>query len=83
MMTKKYESAYAGYVYEPSKAHWSSDEDVKAKLVEIDYTKKKIDVLGGLPLISDGKHAFIDAGDSHTAIAAISGMKKASVALCL
>jgi len=76
MMTKKYESAYAGYVYEPSKAHWSSDEEVKSKLVEIDYTKKKIDVLGGLPLISDGKHAFIDAGDSHTAIAAISGMKK-------
>ncbi len=31
---------------------------------------------GGIPIIADGSTAYIDTGDSHTAIAAVSGMKK-------
>lgn len=74
-MTKKYESSYARYVYQKPKTHWTSEDDVKSKLLKVDLTAKTIEH-GGLPLISDGKTAYIDASDSHTAFDAISGMKK-------
>lgn len=74
-MMKKYESAYARYVYKKPKTHWSSESEVKTKLVKVDLTAPTIEA-GGLPIISDGKTAYIDTGDSHTVFEAISGMKK-------
>ena len=74
-MEKKYESAYAQYVHKKPKTHWSSESDVKSKLLKVDLTSEHMEY-GGLPIISDGKTAYIDASDSHTAIGAISGMKK-------
>ena len=75
-MSKKYEASYAGYVYVKPITHWSSDEDVKKKLTRVDFTNDGDIPEGGMPIISDGKIAYIDTGDSHTAICAISGMKK-------
>lgn len=74
-MERKYEAAYSGYVYEKPKTHWSSEADVKAKLSKVNLRSNQIKA-GGLPIVSDGKTAYIDTGDSHTAINAISGMKK-------
>lgn len=74
-MEKKYESAYAQYVHKKPKTHWSSESEVKSKLLKVDLTSEHMEY-GGLPIISDGKTAYIDASDSHTAIGAISGMKK-------
>lgn len=75
-MNKTYESSYAGYIYSKPKTHWSSDDEVKSKLVKVDFTKDEDIKEGGMPIISDGKVAYIDTGDAHTAICAISGMKK-------
>ncbi len=71
---KKYEAAYAGYIHEEPKVSWSSEDEVKAKLTAIDFDKEN--TAGGLPIISDGKKCYADTGDSHTVVAAISGMKK-------
>ncbi len=75
-MIKKYEADYAGYVYDKPVTHWSNDRDMKAALMKVDLTSPEDLPAGGLPIISDGKTAYIDSGDSHTAIAAVSGMKK-------
>lgn len=75
-MTKKYESSYAGYVYTKPKTYWNSEDEVKKKLVRVDFTQKGDLKEGGMPIISDGKVAYIDTSDAHTAICAISGMKK-------
>ena len=73
---KQYEAIYAGYVFEKPVNHWTSQEEVKHRLTEVDLTKPGTIKAGGMPIISDGRRAYIDAGDSHTAIIACSGMKK-------
>jgi len=77
---KRYEEAYAGYIYEPDKVCWSSDEQVKKRLVGVDLSKKDWKRAGGLPVICNGRYAYVDAGDSHTAIMASSGQKKSTCA---
>lgn len=72
---KKYEQSYSGYIYEEPKTSWSSEEYVKSKLTKVNLSNVEIEA-GGIPVISDGKTAYIDTSDSHTAIEAISGMKK-------
>lgn len=73
---KQYEAIYAGYVFEKLVNHWTSQEEVKHRLTEVDLTKPGTIKAGGMPIISDGRRAYIDAGDSHTAVIACSGMKK-------
>ena len=73
---KQYEAVYAGYVYEKPINHWTSKEEVKKRLTEVDLMKPGTIKVGGMPVISDGRKAYIDAGDSHTAVIACSGMKK-------
>ncbi len=75
-MVKKYESVYAGYIHETPVTHWSSEEEIKSKLLRVDLSDPNGIPAGGIPVISDGRIAYVDAGDSHTAINAISGMKK-------
>jgi len=75
-MSKKYKSSYEGYVYSKPKTYWSSDEDVKSKLKKVDFTKDTFLKEGGIPVISDGKTAYIDVSDAHTVFGATSGMKK-------
>ncbi|WP_461822023.1 type IV secretory system conjugative DNA transfer family protein [Blautia stercoris] len=75
-MQKRYEASYSGYVYEKPKTHWSSEADVKSSLRKVDFTQKGEIEAGGVPVISDGKTAYVDTSDTHTAVYAISGMKK-------
>lgn len=75
-MQKRYEASYSGYVYEKPKTHWSSEVDVKSSLRKVDFTQKGEIEAGGVPVISDGKTAYVDTSDIHTAVYAISGMKK-------
>jgi len=77
-MTRKkwFEASYAGYVYEKPITHWTPTEEVMRRLTKVDLTQPGDIQAGGLPLISDGKTAYIDAEDGHTAFIATSGMKK-------
>lgn len=73
---RRYEASYAGYVYEKPVTYWTSTEEVKRRLTRVDLTKPGGIDAGGMPIISNGKTAYIDAEDGHTAIIAASGMKK-------
>lgn len=73
---KQYEAFYAGYVYEKPTTYWTATEDVKRRLTKVDLTCSRNIEIGGMPIISDGKIAYVDADDGHTAILAASGMKK-------
>ena len=73
---KQYEAFYAGYAYEKPATYWTATEDVKRRLTKVDLTCSRNIEIGGMPIISDGKIAYVDADDGHTAILAASGMKK-------
>lgn len=73
---KQYEQNYFGYVYEKPVTYWTPTEEVKKRLTKADLTQAGDIQAGGLPLISDGKTAYIDTEDGHTAIIATSGMMK-------
>lgn len=73
---KQYEENYAGYIYEKPVTYWTPTEEVKRRLTRVDLTKSERLCAGGMPVISDGKTAYIDAEEGHTAIIASSGMKK-------
>lgn len=73
---KQYEAAYAGYVYEKPTTHWTSTEEVKKRLTKVNLSDLSELEAGGIPIISDGKNVYIDAGDNHTVLLACSGMKK-------
>lgn len=71
-----YAPYYQGYVYEKPVTHWSSTEEVKEYLTEVDLAKSGKIQAGGMPIILDGNKAYVNAADGHTAVIAISGMKK-------
>lgn len=73
---KQYESIYSGYVHEKPTTYWTSTEEVKRRLTEVDMTQAGDIQAGGMPIISDGTTAYVDAKDGHTAIIATSGMMK-------
>lgn len=73
---KQYEENYAGYIYEKPVTYWTPTEEVKRRLTRVDLTKSERLCAGGMPVISDGKTAYIDAEEDHTDIIASSGMKK-------
>lgn len=73
---KQYEATYAGYVYEKPTTHWTSTEEVKKRLTKVNLSDLSELEAGGIPIISDGKNVYIDAGDNHTVLLACSGMKK-------
>lgn len=73
---KQYKEGYAGYIYEKPITYWTSTKEVKRRLTKVDLANPEGLCVGGMPVISDGKTAYIDAEDGHTAIIASSGMKK-------
>ena len=73
---KEYESVYSGFVYSDPKTNWSSDEEVRKSLVFASFPEGKPIPSGGMPIISDGKNAYIDTSDSHYMIYGASGFKK-------
>lgn len=73
---KKHEASYTGYVYEKPIAYWTPKKEVIKQLTKVDFNENEKIEKGGLPIISDGKTAYIDSDDGHTAIIASSGMMK-------
>ena len=67
---------YKEYLYPENKTNWSDDAYVKNKLEEVNFDKPKTVKRGGIPIISDGKHGFIDSSDNHCAVIASSGAGK-------
>ena len=76
---KRYQVDYDGYIYEKPSTYWTSETDMKQHLSRVDFKQDEIKA-GGIPIISDGKTAYIDDSDAHTVVEAISGQKK--VHLC-
>ena len=74
--SKKYESSYAGYVYEKPVTYWTSKETVMNSLTKIDLSSSDSITSGGMPIISNENTVYADANDNHTAVIASSGMKK-------
>lgn len=72
----QYKDLYAGYVYETPTTGWTATEEVKRRLTKVDLTRPDPIPAGGMPILSDGTTVYVDAEDGHTAINAISGMKK-------
>ncbi len=72
---KRYQADYDGYIYEKPSTYWTSETDIKQHLSRVDFKQDEIKA-GGIPIISDGKTAYIDDSDAHTVVEAISGQKK-------
>lgn len=75
-MKKKYKATYDGYVHSKPKVDWSSEEDMKKSLTYVDLESKSPIEKGGIPIISDGQHTYIDTSDNHVMIYGQSGSKK-------
>lgn len=73
---RRFESEYAGYIYDRSGARWTPKDEVKKKLIPVDLDSDAPIEAGGLPVIAEGRTVYVDPSDGHTAIYAISGMKK-------
>ena len=55
---------------------WASIEEIKERASHIDLTGKKKYRAAGIPIISDGKDAWVDDTDTHTLIFGATGSKK-------
>lgn len=51
MKEKRYEAAYAGFVYEAPATHWTPSTVVRQRLTKMDFTKPDGIELGGMPII--------------------------------
>lgn len=70
------ESSYSGYMFKDPKTNWTSTTQLKEKLTFVEFDNKSINTAGGIPVISDGKKAFVDTSDNHCVIYGASGFKK-------
>lgn len=73
---KSYEAIYRAYTHPNPKTNWSSDENIRENLVSVNYLDDSPLSKGGLPIVSDGKKALVDASDSHCIVYGASGFKK-------
>ena len=69
-----------GYYYErymptDNETRWATDSEIKNDASFIDLSESKYPA-AGLPLISDGKRAYVDNGDDHSLIFGTTGSKK-------
>ena len=51
MKEKRYEAAYAGFVYEAPATHWTPSTVVRQRLTKMDFTKPAGIESGGMPII--------------------------------
>ncbi len=65
-----------GYMYKKPKTNWTSSSELKNQLTFVDFSKRETIPAGGIPVISNGKTAYIDTSDNHCAIYGTSGVKK-------
>lgn len=57
-------------------ARWATKKEFQSSLRKIEFNKNAYYDKSGIPLLSDGKTAFVDVNDSHTLIIGASGSKK-------
>ena len=56
-------------------ARWATAKEYKEKLVEVDIRQDKINA-AGVPIISDGKHMWVDNGEDHYLVVGATGSGK-------
>lgn len=66
----------SGYMFNESKTNWTSTSKLKEKLTYVDFDEPSNISAGGIPVISNGKTAYIDTSDNHCVIYGASGFKK-------
>jgi len=74
-MISKEAYKYDKYLASNTGSRWASDEEIKKDSVRLDLSKAKYPV-AGIPLISDGKVAYVDGQDRHTLVWGSTGSKK-------
>ena len=74
---KKEEQAYIRYTLNRSDARWASAGEIKNSptVTQVDIEGDDCPT-GGLPVISDGRSAYVDGSDTHTLIFGSTGSKK-------
>lgn len=70
------DNAIPGYMFKDPKTNWTSTSKLKEKLTCVDFDKTSTFSSGGIPVISNGKTAYIDTSDNHCVIYGASGFKK-------
>ncbi|MBP7058769.1 type IV secretory system conjugative DNA transfer family protein, partial [Candidatus Gracilibacteria bacterium] len=77
--------AYKYNMYANVSAHnntrWATDDEMKNSLREIVINERHYSC-GGIPLLSDGKVAYVDSSDTHSLILGATGSKKSRL-LCM
>ena len=66
---------YERYVNIGSETRWATNDEIKNSSTHIDIKSPKY-ACAGLPLLSDGKTAYVDGKDTHTIIFGATGSKK-------
>ena len=69
-------AVFEGYVYQKPKINWTNINDLKRELKKVDLSKTIDLEEGGIPVMSNGKTAFIDTSDSHFMLYGASGFGK-------
>ncbi len=66
---------YSQYIHRNQETRWATMDEIKNDSTYIDMTQDACPT-GGLPLISNGKEAYVDSKDTHTLIFGSTGSKK-------
>lgn len=66
---------FGRYVVSDQETRWATESEIKSSGTFVDLFAKKYPT-GGLPLLSDGKKAWVDGSDTHTMIFGATGSKK-------
>lgn len=66
----------SGYMFDEPKTNWTSTSKLKEKLTYVDFDEPSSISAGGVPIISNGKTAYVDTSDNHCVIYGASGFKK-------
>jgi type IV secretory pathway TraG/TraD family ATPase VirD4 len=75
MNTLTHKSDYLEYIFKSPSTNWTSKKRIKDMLTLVELNGTKIQS-GGMPIISDGKIAYIDDSDNNCTIFGASGFKK-------
>ena len=73
MIDERYK--YGRYINTNQETRWATSEEMQNAGTQIDLSKDDYDA-AGLPLMSDGKIAYVDNEDTHTLIFGATGSKK-------
>ncbi len=66
---------YSSYLTENQETRWATVDEIRNAAAYVDLSSGQCPA-GGLPLISDGTHVYVDGQDTHTMIFGATGSKK-------